>query len=263
MDIIDFDVTVGVPNGSVMLLVVCRGMLQFNGKGGIRVFQAGQLLLCGSGTQMDGLTVGEGCSARLLLIEQVMLDYFFLHHPVPRDLGLDLSQHLELFLEIGDMDVLLRRLSLVEELLKAGAGNWQLKHSFSLLMLEVIAGLKEVEIVDGQDVLLSELFELLELNFKRHRCTSFYARRLGVSPRMLNYLCRKWFAGSGFFQVLMARLVEEAEVLLGGELPIKAIAYELGFSSPQHFRTYFDRYRKISPSAFRANLRSGGDGANH
>ncbi|MBB2145798.1 helix-turn-helix domain-containing protein [Pedobacter sp. LMG 31464] len=79
----------------------------------------------------------------------------------------------------------------------------------------------------------------------------FYARKLTVSSRHLNRLCREWYGGKGIFEVVTERICMEAEVLLPDSgLLVKVVAYELGFSSTQHFRVYFKQHRGMTPSEF-------------
>lgn len=127
---------------------------------------------------------------------------------------------------------------------------------FGLFMLEIfLPKTKGFSTVDSYYGILMEFYELLEANFRSERSTRFYARRLGVSPRKLNTLCRKWFDGKAFFGVLMDRLLYEAEHRLKySDDPLKAIARELGFKSSQNFRMYFVRYRGISPFEFRKGM---------
>lgn len=108
--------------------------------------------------------------------------------------------------------------------------------------------------------LFEEFKVLLEDSLRSHRATSFYARRMGVSSRRLNSLCRNWYGGKGVFEVVMDRLISEAEfLLLGTDMPIKAIGYELGFSSGENFGMYFRRMRGGAPLVFRTQGRNSGD----
>lgn len=159
------------------------------------------------------------------------------------------------FLELDGlrMALVVERLRvLVFELERSGDFD-HLKLVFALLLLDmvedrfVVAQPSEV----GYD-LFGEFKVLLEGYFRESRSTSFYARRLGLTDRRLNAFCREWYAGKGLFAVVMERLISEAEfLLLGTDMPIKAIAYELGFSSGENFGMYFRRSRGISPLVFR------------
>jgi len=146
-------------------------------------------------------------------------------------------------------------LELLKRELGAGRDPRRVQLAFSLLMCALFPLKGDQRAVDG--VCPGEFAKLLEQNFRICRSTSFYAGRLGVSPRKLNSWCRGRFAAKGFYGVLIARVMAEAECrLLGSDEPIKVIAFELGFGSVQHFRTYFFRYSGISPSGFRSGQRT-------
>jgi AraC-like DNA-binding protein len=71
--------------------------------------------------------------------------------------------------------------------------------------------------------------------------------------KRLNRLCREeWFSGKNCYMVVMDRIMSKAEyLLLGSDLEMKAIGFELGFSSGSNFATYFVRYKGITPVQFR------------
>lgn len=159
------------------------------------------------------------------------------------------------YIEVDIVNPVAARLRLAQ-LVEETKSNVPVEHQkllFGLFMLDIVlpkGGVTmPVQNINGMRV---ELDEILEVNFKSERSTRYYARRVGVSPRRLNALCRMWFDGKAFFAVLMERLLFEAEHRLTYSVdPIKAIAFELGFKSPQNFRMYFVRYRGISPLEFR------------
>ncbi|WP_128353297.1 helix-turn-helix domain-containing protein [Pedobacter chitinilyticus] len=94
---------------------------------------------------------------------------------------------------------------------------------------------------------------LVDLNYRSQRRTAFYARHMAMSPKRLNRLCREeWGVGKNCFEVVMGRLLSEAEfLLLSSDMEVKAIGYELGFVTPQNFIMYFIRWRGMTPLAFR------------
>lgn len=93
--------------------------------------------------------------------------------------------------------------------------------------------------------------ELMELHYKEHRDTVFYAKLMGMRPRNLNGIVKMTF-GKRVFGVVMDRMMLEAEVLLlETTIAIKEVAYELGFSELSYFSTYFKREKGMSPVEFR------------
>ena len=98
---------------------------------------------------------------------------------------------------------------------------------------------------------LTMLSVLIDQNCKEHRKTSFYAKKMGMKARQLNEFTYRHL-GKRFFKFLMERILSDADVLLiENNLPIKVIAYDLGFSHQNDFSVYYHRYRGCTPSAFR------------
>lgn len=238
----------------ILMVKLGRGRLLLDGV--VYELSAGSVFLIRAGAELR-LLESFGLMGFSLEMGDRFLDYFLLHYPLGRGLGLFDSL---VFLELDGvrMALVVERLRvLVFELERSGDFD-HLKLVFALLLLDmvedrfVVAQPSEV----GPD-LLGEFKVLLEGYFREHRSTSFYARRLGLTDRRLNAFCREWYAGKGLFAVVMERLISEAEyLLLGTDMPIKAIAYELGFSSGENFGMYFRRSRGISPLVFRMRGRN-------
>ncbi len=84
--------------------------------------------------------------------------------------------------------------------------------------------------------LMSSMLNLSESRFK-----SWFKQEFGVPP--LEFILRK-------------RIEEAKRIMeLQTEVTMSSIAYDLGFSSPQHFATIFKRYTLLSPKEFKATLK--------
>ena len=95
--------------------------------------------------------------------------------------------------------------------------------------------------------LAAEFNRLVDQFYRQHHRLSFYAGRLGTTPGHLNRVVSGAF-GKTASEVLRDRLIGEARGLLHqGHLPVKAVAYHLGFSSPAYFSTFFRRYTGLNP----------------
>ncbi|HVU58885.1 MAG TPA: helix-turn-helix domain-containing protein [Puia sp.] len=96
-----------------------------------------------------------------------------------------------------------------------------------------------------------QYIDLIQLHYKEHHSTSYYAKLLHIHPNVLNSLCRRHLDQSAK-QTIDAKLVKEAEDLLfHTSLTVKEIAYELGFSSATHFFRFFKRHTGSSPQTIR------------
>lgn len=86
---------------------------------------------------------------------------------------------------------------------------------------------------------LDRLTELIEINFVRQKGTSFYASEMFLSSSRLNTLCKvAW--GKTVKQLINDRLLLEAKRdVMHSMLPIKQIAFNLGFDDPAYFSRFF------------------------
>jgi AraC-like DNA-binding protein len=238
------------------LLVLESGVVRFLGRDGKidDVDVSGVYILSGGGCVVSsncGDTLGE-----LVCFDRISFVHFVRTCDlVGRSCQLDKLGFLEK-IEGADLVAIRMDLLLLKKELEVGGDQLRLNLAFSLLMCSVFWGGRELGTANNGDSFADEFNRLLEGNFRRCRSTNFFARRLGISARKLNSWCRGSFSGKGFYAVLIDRLMMEAEFrLLCSDDPIKFIAYELGFRSVQHFRTYFVRYRGISPSGLRLRQR--------
>ncbi len=77
----------------------------------------------------------------------------------------------------------------------------------------------------------------------------------GWSKSALNPRVKEATGYSSMEYVLVVRLELAKQSLSHSDVPITAIAMDLGFSSSQHFSTAFRQRMGLSPSAFRQNTR--------
>ena len=99
--------------------------------------------------------------------------------------------------------------------------------------------------------LLTRFGDLLEQHFRDHWGVEDYARALAITPTHLTRLART-ATGRPASRLIEERLVREARRnLVFTNLPVTAIAYDLGFGDPAYFSRVFARVTGVSPSAFR------------
>lgn len=98
---------------------------------------------------------------------------------------------------------------------------------------------------------VQRLRALVEAQFRRQPGQAALAAQLGITATQLNRACRQ-VLGHGAQRVLHARLVLQAQRELAyTELPIKQIAFELGFSDAAYFTRFFRRHAQLAPAAWR------------
>lgn len=105
---------------------------------------------------------------------------------------------------------------------------------------------------DTQDYVLYRSFmELLSAQFKIYREVSDYARMLGITARRLSDLCKRC-SNKNAKEIISGQLVAEAKRSLQfSSSPVKEIAYQLSFNSPEQFSHFFKKYTNFSPASYR------------
>lgn len=91
----------------------------------------------------------------------------------------------------------------------------------------------------------------IEHDLGKSRSVQYYAKQLAVSPKKLNELTRK-VLNKPAKEFIEEQVVLEAQRLLAqGNMPIKEIAFRLGFNDPTNLVKFFKKHTRVSPVAFR------------
>ncbi|MEM8887038.1 MAG: AraC family transcriptional regulator [Bacteroidota bacterium] len=107
-----------------------------------------------------------------------------------------------------------------------------------------------------KDNLHHQIEQLIEQHFRQQSSADFYVKELGISPSTFNRLCHAYFDNS-FINILNLKRVAAAKNrLFLSNLPVKEIAYEVGYNDPLYFSRVFRKHSGISPSEFRKQLKS-------
>lgn len=110
---------------------------------------------------------------------------------------------------------------------------------------------------DNSSESLYRFKESVEKHYKSWHSTSQYAEELGISPDHLNRIIKQ-LIGKTAKEYIQARLTVEAQRLLTfSSLSAKEISYELGFSEPGNFSSFFKKRVGVSPSQFNKSIQNG------
>jgi len=92
---------------------------------------------------------------------------------------------------------------------------------------------------------------LIDHYYKKEKQVAFYADRLNISANYLNILCKKHFHVSATALIHERLVLEAKRILLTTEMPIKEIAFDLGFYDVAYFSKFFKNQTQITPRKFR------------
>ncbi|MDW3645603.1 MAG: AraC family transcriptional regulator [Bacteroidia bacterium] len=149
--------------------------------------------------------------------------------------------------------------SLQKELKQMAIG--QLDMVSSLLKIFLIRAVrikkgKSLQLSLSKDNLHHQIEQLIDQNFRKESSADFYVKELDISPSTFNRLCKAYF-GNSFINILnLKRIAAAKNRLFLSNLPVKDIAYEVGYNDPLYFSRVFRKHSGISPSEFRRQLKS-------
>lgn len=105
-------------------------------------------------------------------------------------------------------------------------------------------------LMSKEEKLATQARELLLEDLQSPPAVSELARLLNISPRRLNVVFKEVF-GQSIFQTLTSARLENARLLLmGGNMPIKQIAYSAGYRHVSNFSSAFKSRFGVAPSHF-------------
>jgi len=97
----------------------------------------------------------------------------------------------------------------------------------------------------------NSFLKILEENFRRSEGVSFYADRMNMSERNLNFICRNNFSKSVSEIIETRKLVEAKKLLLHTTKSVSEIGFELGYNEKSYFTRVFRSKTGLTPTAFR------------
>jgi len=101
------------------------------------------------------------------------------------------------------------------------------------------------------DPIVEALRALLEQHFEKERQLTFYAGKLALTPDRLNDRVKRATGVTAGHLIRQRVLTEAKRRLVFSQIPIQAIADDLGFADPSHFARFFRKQTGTTPQAFR------------
>ena len=127
------------------------------------------------------------------------------------------------------------------------ARDIQTKHKEKGLPWELAKGFDSYE-----NQLYAQFLALISKNYKTSREVADYARLLGISARKLTDLSKRC-SDRGAKELINGQIIAEAKRSLQfTSNPIKEIAFELNFVTPDQFSHFFKKNTQVSPNDYRS-----------
>ncbi|PTT01247.1 hypothetical protein DBR11_07925 [Pedobacter sp. HMWF019] len=105
---------------------------------------------------------------------------------------------------------------------------------------------------DSQDYLLYRKFmDLLSAQYQNYHAVSDYAKMLNITARRLSDLCKRC-SKKNAKEMINGQIIAEAKRSLQfSSSPVKEIACQLNFNTPEQFSHFFKKNTNISPADYR------------
>ncbi len=109
---------------------------------------------------------------------------------------------------------------------------------------------------DPQTKLFKDFSLLVDLNFKKEHSVTYYAERLGLSPKSITKHFQKNGTTSPSEYIKNRLLLEAKRQLIYTDGSVKQIAYDLGFNDPAYFTRFFTKSAQKSPLQFKKDYKN-------
>ena len=120
-----------------------------------------------------------------------------------------------------------------------------------MIKLANIQASSNCEFNNFDNVLYQRFLERVSVKFNLTREVADFAQELSVSARKLSELCKQK-SGYGAKEIINGYLIAEAKRSLQFTAkPIKQIAYDLSFATPEQFSHFFKKNTNVSPADYR------------
>ena len=193
----------------------------------------------------------------LIAFQQVLLDRFLQQNMHQLNKGLfDMQAPLPFAdSDDGSLRLVLNLMTQLIDEIKLASHRVIFQPYLFLLLWHLNRKVAEKEIKPtAHDSIVSKFKELLELHYIEQRNAPFYAGLIGINSRKLQYVLHK-MTGKTFSDYWQERIYLEADLMLHDpEIPLKEIAYVLGYSGQSHFTRKYTAYKGMPPGKYRKEI---------
>ncbi|SFJ40905.1 helix-turn-helix domain-containing protein [Olleya namhaensis] len=95
---------------------------------------------------------------------------------------------------------------------------------------------------------------LLEIHFNTSRNADFYAKKLNITYKHLNSICKDLVTITAKQFIDAFVILEAKRLLINSEIKSTELAYSLGFEEPTNFVKYFKKHTGFTPNSFKKDF---------
>ena len=95
---------------------------------------------------------------------------------------------------------------------------------------------------------------LLEIHFNTSRNADFYAKKLNITYKHLNTICKDLVTITTKQFIDAFVILEAKRLLINSEIKSTELAYSLGFEEPTNFVKYFKKHTGFTPNSFKKDF---------
>lgn len=114
---------------------------------------------------------------------------------------------------------------------------------------------EELQFQKTQSVTFKNFLTILEDNFRRTEGVNFYAEKLFMSARNLNFICQQIMQQSVSEIIETRKLIEAKNLLMNTERSIAEIGFDIGYQDKAYFASVFKKKSGQTPSDFREEMK--------
>ncbi len=135
-----------------------------------------------------------------------------------------------------------------------------IRHLLSALFAMIESERKKTEtdetgIRKTQNITFKNFLKILEENFHRPEGVEFYAEKLFMSTRNLNFICQNILQKSVSEIIETRKLIEAKNLLINSDKTISEIGFELGYNEKAYFSNVFKKKSGQTPTEFRDEMK--------
>ncbi|MFY0630889.1 MAG: helix-turn-helix transcriptional regulator [Flavobacteriaceae bacterium] len=149
--------------------------------------------------------------------------------------------------------------NIYEELSRKEVGQLDMVSSqLKMFLINAVRAKKdsqEKRIIDKENM-HHQIEKLIERNYHSQSSSEFYINALKVSLTTFNRLCKRYFQNSFITILNLKRIASAKKKLFLTNIPVKEIAYQVGYNDPLYFSRVFKKYSGVSPKEFRNQLKN-------